>query len=211
MSHGTMETTADRLQEKVWGVCLIVAPLLVAASSALRSSEATLYAAALAQMYGAFLFIPAVLGLAALLRQRAPRLAVFGGLTGILGYVGGINFATFDLYTWAARTAGADDATVRAIVGVSESQLLPALNLPGIVGPLTLLTLSIGLFRTGVVPTWVAVLLGFGAIAFPLGRVPEIQLLLHLSDLLLLIPLAWIGSRYLGRPEPSRAAVPATA
>jgi hypothetical protein len=156
-------------------------------------------------MYGAFLFIPAVLGLADLLRQRAPRLAVFGGLTGILGYVGGINFATFDLYTWSARVAGADEATVRTIIGVSESQLLPALNLPGITGPLTLMILSIGLFRTGVVPTWVAVLLGIGALAFPMGRVPEIQLLLHLSDLLLFIPLAWIGFRYLSEPTPSRA------
>jgi hypothetical protein len=207
----TQRTLADRLQEKVWGVCLIVAPLMVAVSSAFRFDEGTLYAAGLAQMYGAYLFIPAILGLTALLRERAPRLAVFGGLTGILGYVGGINFATFDLYTWAARAAGADDATVRAIIGVAENQLLPVLNIPGITGPLTLLALGIGLFRTGVVPKWVAVLLGIGAIAFPLGRVPEIQLLLHLSDLLLFIPLAWIGFRYLGKPEFGRAVVPASA
>jgi hypothetical protein len=204
-------TTADQLQEKVWGVCLIAAPLLVAASSMLRFNESTLYAAGLTQMYGAFLFIPAVLGLAAQLKHRAPRLAVFGGLAGVLGFVGGINFATVDLYKWAARTAGADDATVRAIVGVTENQLWPALNLPGVIGPLTLLILSIGLFRTGVVPKWAALLLGFGAIAFPMGRVPEIQALLILSDLLLLIPLAWIGFRYLSEPLSSRAVVPATA
>jgi hypothetical protein len=57
----------------------------------------------------------------------------------------------------------------------------------------------------------VAVLLGIGAIAFPLGRVPEIQALLHLSDLLLFIPLAWIGLRYLTDATPSRVAVPAAA
>jgi hypothetical protein len=207
----TQSTTADRLQEKVWGVCLIAAPLLLAASSALWFNESTLYAAALTQMYAAFLFIPGVLGVASLLRHRAPRLAVFGGLSGILGYVGGVNFATVGLYEWAARTAGADDATVRAIIGVTENQLWPALNLPGITGPLTWLVLSIGLFRTGVVPKWVAVLLGIGAIAFPMGRVPEIQLLLHISDMFLLIPLAWIGLRYLTDATPSRVAVPATA
>ena len=33
----------------------------------------------------------------------------------------------------------------------------------------------------------------------------------HLSDLLLLVPLAWIGFRYLGWSESRRVVVPATA
>jgi len=204
-------TTIDRLLDKVGGVCLIAAPLLSAISSPLRFNEATLFAAGLTQMYSCVLFIPALFGLARLLHRTAPRLAVTGGLVGILGSVGGVNFATLLLYEWAARTAGADEATVGAITQTVQSRLWPALSLPTIMFPISFLILSIGIIRTGVMPRWVGALLCVAAIIFPLGRIPDIQALFHLSDLLLFIPLAWIGLRYLTGPTPQNFAIPATA
>ncbi|HEY8601677.1 MAG TPA: hypothetical protein VIL85_24840 [Thermomicrobiales bacterium] len=207
----TQTTTIDRLLDKVSGICLIAAPLLSAISSPLRFNQATLFAAGLTQMYACVLFIPALLGLARLLRHAAPRLALIGGLLGILGSVGGVNFATLLLYEWAARTAGADESTVRAITETVQSRLWPALSLPTIMFPISFLILSVGIIRTGVTPKWVGGLLCVAAIIFPLGRIPDIQALFHLSDLLLFIPLAWIGLRCLASATPQGVAVPATA
>lgn len=204
-------TAIDRLLDKVGGVCLIAAPLLSAISSPLRFNEATLFSAGLTQMYACVLFIPAILALARLLRHTAPRLAIIGGMVGILGSVGGVNFATLLLYEWASRTAGADQTTVRAITEAVQSELWPALSLPTIMFPIGFLILSIGLLRFGIVPRWVGALLCVAAIVFPLGRIPDIQALFHLSDLLLFIPLAWIGMRYLTGPTQQNVAIPATA
>ena len=201
----------DRLLDKVGGVCLIAAPLLSALSSPLRFNEATLFSAGLTQMYACILFIPAILGLARLLRHAAPRLAMFGGLVGILGSVGGVNFATLLLYEWASRTAGADETTVRATAQFVQRGLWPALSLPTIMFPLSFLLLSVGILRFGVTPKWVGALLGVAAILFPLGRIPDIQALFHLSDLLLFVPLAWIGLRSLTGPTPQHVAIPTTA
>jgi hypothetical protein len=71
--------------------------------------------------------------------------------------------------------------------------------------------LSIGLFRTRTTPTWVAALLGIGAIAFPLGHIGGIQLVQHLAELLLLVPLVWLGLRFLRGVTPYGVTVPATA
>lgn len=207
----TQATMADRLLEKVGGVCLIAAPLLMAICSFLWFNDSLLLGAGIVQMYASVLYIPAILVLARLMWHQAPRLAVFVGMLGILGCAGAINFGTFGAYQWAAGTAGADAATVRAIEQVADEQLFPVLNLPGIVFPLALLILSIGLFRTGVVPRWMALLIGIGAICFPLSRIPDIRLLFHVSDLLLLVPLGWIGLRQLIEVAPGKATVPAAA
>jgi hypothetical protein len=206
----TQATTADRLWEKVGGICLIGAPLLVAIGSPFWFSDSTLLWAGAIQMYAWLLFIPALLCLARLLQHQAPRLAVVSGTLGIFGSVGGLNFGTFGAYLWATGTAGVDAATVREIQQIADAQLFPILNLPGIFFPISLLVLSIGLFQTRAVPRWTAILLGIGAISFPLGRIPDIQVLYHLSDALLLIPLGWIGLRTLAEEAPSRVAVPAT-
>lgn len=203
-------TAIDRLLEKVGGVCLIAAPLLSALSSPLRFNEATLFSAGLTQMYACILFIPAILALARLLRHAAPRLAIGGGLIGIVGSVGGVNFASVLLYEWAARTAGADETTIRATTEFVQSGLWPALSLPTIMFPISFLILSVGILRFGGVPKWVGGLLCAAAILFPLGRIPDIQALFHLSDLLLLIPLAWIGTRYLTGPTQQNVVIPAT-
>lgn len=204
-------TLADRYWEKIGGICLIAAPLTMAISSPLWFNDAALVWAGVIQMYAAILYIPAIFALARLVSQAAPRLAVLGGLAGLLGCVGAINFGTFGAYLWAAGEAGADAATLSAIEQIANEQLILVLNLIGLAFPLTFIILSVGLFLTGVAPRWVAVLLGISAICFPLGRIPDVQILYHVSDVLMFIPLGWIGLRTLIIPVPSRAAVPATA
>ncbi len=204
-------TLADRLQEKVSGVCLIVGPLLLTASTFLWVSPDTLYAAGLTTMLAFVCFLPATRSIAGLLRERAPRIAVLGGLLATTGCVGGVNFGTAGLHEWVARTAGVSEATMAEIAAVVESQLFPAIHLFGITFPISMVILSAGLFRTGVVPKWVAIMLGLGAIAFPLGRIPDIRMLQHLADLLLLVPMWWIALRFLAAAAPKHVAAPAAA
>ena len=92
-----MEGTAlaDRLQEKVAGVCLIAAPLLWAPTTIFEySSKGMLFWAGFLGLVIYILFIPGLLGIARLLRQRAPRLSVVVGLLIAAGCVAGATFQT---------------------------------------------------------------------------------------------------------------------
>ena len=204
-------TLADRLQEKVAGVCLIAGALLMAPITFFEYTEGMLFGAGAIGLLVYALLIPGLLGIARLLRQPAPRLSVVAGLMATFGCVSGATFQTAILHEWAARAAGTPEATVAAIMEVTEGRVFPVLVILGILFPISLLTLSVGLFRTGVAPTWVAALLGIGAIAFPVGHIGSLQLVQHLAETLLLIPMIWIGLRYLTGASPQGDAVPATA
>ena len=207
-----MEGTAlaDRLQEKVAGVCLIAAPLLWAPTTIFEySSKGMLFWAGFLGLVIYILFIPGLLGIARLLRQPAPRLSVVVGLLIAAGCVAGAAFHTDLLHEWAARTAGTPKAMMAAIMEVTEGRVFPVLVIFSIQFPISLLTLSVGLFRTRTAPTWVAMLLAIGAVVFPVGHIGGIQLVQHLAETILLVPLVWLGLRFL-RGVPQVVAVPAS-
>lgn len=201
---------ADRLQEKVAGVCLIAGPLLMMPNTFFEYRDGMLFWAGFLGVLAYICLVPAVLGIARLLRERAPRLSVFGGLLATVGTVGAVNFSTALLFEWAEREAGTPEAMMAAINEVVEGRLFPVLVIFSIFFPISLLLLSVGLFRTDVVPRWVAVVLGIGALAFPAGHIGQSELISHLAEFLLLVPMAWIGLRYLTSAKPSSIAVPAT-
>ena len=203
-------TLADRLQDKIAGVCLIIAPLLMMPNTFFEYREGMLFWAGFFGVLAYICLVPALLGIARLLRERAPRLSVFGGLLATVGTIGGVNFSTALLFEWAEREAGTPEAIMVAINEVVEGRLFPVLLIFSIFFPISLLLLSVGLFRTGVVPKWVAVLLGIGAIVFPAGHIGESELISHLAEFLLLVPMVWISLRYLTKAKPSSITVPAT-
>jgi hypothetical protein len=51
----------------------------------------------------------------------------------------------------------------------------------------------------------VGVLLALGAIAFPVSRIPRIEILAHIADLLLLIPMIRIGYSFIYHSNPNAA------
>jgi len=206
--HG--ETLANWLQEKIAGVCLIVGPVLLMPNTFFEYQEDMLFWAGLTGLIAYICLVPALLWIARLLRERSPRFSVISGLLATVGTVGGVNFSTALLFEWAEREAGTPEATMVAITEVVEGRLFPVLVLFSIFFPISLLLLSVGLFRTRVVPVWVAVLLGIGAIAFPAGHIGESQLTAHIAELLLLIPLVWIGLHCLMAARPSGIAVPSS-
>ena len=206
---GTM--LADRLQERVAGVGLIAGALLLAPVTYFEYSQELLFGAGAVGLFLYALLLPGLLGVARLLRQGAPRLSVVAGLLATFGCVAGATFQTAILHEWAARTAGTPEATMAAIMEVTEGQVFPVLVTLGILFPISLLTLGIGLFRTGAAPAWVAALLVIGAIAFPAGHIGQIQLVQHLAETILLVPLVWLGLRSFAGATPHGVAVPATA
>jgi hypothetical protein len=203
-------TLADRLQEKVVGVCLIAGALLLTPTTLFEYSDGMLFWAGALGLVVYALLSPGLLGVARLLRQRAPRLSVVVGLLATLGCIGGATFQAAIMHEWAARTAGAPEAMMSTIMEVTEGRVFPILVIFGILFPISLLTLSVGLFRTGVTPTWVAALLGIGAVAWPVGHIGSIQLVQHLAEFIVLVPLVWLGVRFLSGATPYRVTVPVT-
>jgi hypothetical protein len=113
-------------------------------------------------------FTVAVLGLAFLVRRRAPTLGLWGGGLGVLGLLGFATIIGLDGYSWAIVgevSSRGDSRTAQLVLhdlqqsNWSVPYYLPALGfLPG---PLLL---AIGLVRTGAVAPWVGVLFGAGAV-----------------------------------------------
>lgn len=94
------------------------------------------------------------------------------------------------------------------IYGISPAVALQSLNahpfvanaifwIAGPAFPVSLLILGIVLIRTKTVPLWVGILLVFGGAIFPISRIPRIALIAHAADVLLLIPMWYIGVRLL--------------
>ncbi len=191
-------TLADRLQEKIAGVCLIVGALLWVPTTQFEySSNGMLFWAGLLGLVIYIVFIPGLLGVARLLRQSAPRLSVIVAQLIAVGCVAGASFQTFLMYEWAARTAGTPEAMIADITDVTHKRVYPVLVIFSIQFCISLLVLGIGLYRTRTAPTWVAGLLVIGAIVFPIGHIGTILLVSHLAETILLVPLVWLGLRLL--------------
>jgi hypothetical protein len=116
------------------------------------------------------LFTVAVLGIAFLVRRRAPTLGLLGGGFGVLGLLGFATIIGLDGYSWAivgeaSARPSADPRTAQLVLhdlqnsGWAIPYYLPALGF--LVG---LVLLAVGLVRTGAVAPWVGWLFGLGAV-----------------------------------------------
>jgi hypothetical protein len=56
-----------------------------------------------------------------------------------------------------------------------------------------MLLLGINLVRTRTVHLWIGLLLCVAAVAFPLSRIQRIEMVAHITDVLLLIPTTYLG------------------
>jgi hypothetical protein len=188
----TLET--DNAERKLWGLSLILAPALFATSTFfwVRTNGRVEYGVtggtliAIATVF----WIPAFIGLFDLVKERMPRYATWGLLVAIYGCMGGAAFGLEGLFA-EAFTIPHD------MRRAAWAQFATAFNLiffwPGPLFPLSLLALGAMVIRTRSIPLWAGLLLCIAAIAFPVSRIPRIQLLAHLADVLLLVPLAYTG------------------
>ena len=68
-----------------------------------------------------------------------------------------------------------------------------ALQLPGLLLPIGLLGIGVMLARTKTAPSWAPVAPTVGGVLFPVGRIPGIEAIAVVSDVVLVLALAGIG------------------
>ncbi len=185
-------------ERKSWGLSLILAPSLFAASTFfwIHTNGRTEYGAiggtiiAVATVF----WIPAFIGLFALLKERMPRYATWGLLVAIYGCIGGAAFGLEGLFAEAFSIP-------HELRREAWARFPTTFNLtffwPGPLFPLSLLVLGAMLIRTRSMPRWAGILICLAAIAFPVSRIPRIDLVAHAADVLLLVPLAYTGFGFL--------------
>ena len=181
-------------ERKLWGLSLILAPALFATSTFfwVHTSGRVEYGAiggaiiAIATVF----WIPAFIGLFDLLKETMPRYAAWGLLIAIYGCIGGAAFGLEGLFAEAFRIP-------HDVRREAWAQFPTTFNLtffwPGPLFPLSLLILGAMLIRTKSIPLWAGLLICLAAIAFPVSRIPRIDLAAHAADVLMLVPLAYIG------------------
>ncbi len=198
-----MEPLKQTLDQKVWGISLMVAPLLFALSTFFWQNGEYGTVGGSIMVLSTVFWIPAFTGLFTLLKAKMPYYAAFGWMVAIYGCVGGSNFGFEGLYN--------------AVYGISNERSLQTYSLypwsfnltlfwPGPLFPLSLLVLGINLVRCKSVQWWVGVLMGAAAVIFPLSRIPRIALMAHLADAVLMIPLVYIGWGFLQQAHRADAA-----
>lgn len=167
------DTTSLRRDAVV--VSLVLAPVLMLASSALQPPFVADHAERLREVDAAgaaawvsnSLFIAtqvpmlvAFLGLARLLRDRTPRLAVAAGILGVLATFGETVMGGTGL---VYLTMASDSANRELFAGVWQDMESSPVMVYGLLGfggtALTLILLAIGLLRSRIVPRWVPVLM----------------------------------------------------
>ena len=186
-----LSTKSSQLEERVEGFCLIVAPVLLAASTFFWQNGEYGVEAAILIIFSMFFWIPALTGLFSLIKNEMPRYAVWGLWVAVFGCISGVCFAFLGY--------------LATIFNISHEQYLYSLSHypvtsqillfgSGPLFPLSLLVLGINLMLKGSVPVWIGILFCLAASAFPLSRIPRIEWMAHIADLAMLIPsaaMAW--------------------
>jgi len=203
---------AARAEQLLFGITLILAPLLLTISTFFWQNGQIGIVGGIVQVYSFMLWIPAMLGLLSLLRADMPRFAVWGTLLVAVVCVAGANFGTEGIYLAGIEKMLADLSTsVADLPTTVHAAIAPAgelvLNLPGLLFPLSLILIGYFLWRKSAVSPILAILLCLGAASFPASRIPRIEMLAHVADLLLLIGAGSIGlsilTRRAGQTAPS--------
>lgn len=130
-----------------------------------------------------------LVGLLERVRPAAPRIAPPLLLFLLFGVTGGMAFG-FQGFFEAVFHADAEASLAAPADYPLESTLL---LFPGPMMPSGLLLLALLLAWRRLVPLWTAGLLALGAIAFPLSRIPRIDLVAYLADGLIVVAFAVIA------------------
>ncbi|MGI5267631.1 hypothetical protein ACQEUU_00615 [Nonomuraea sp. CA-218870] len=165
-----------------------------------RTHATAVQVSALFYVWATLSLIPVVLGLAHLLRERAPRASNVGAALGLVGAGHGLTLFTTDFYDLAlAQTlpdAQAEEVTRRAneLGGFVYGMLLP-----GFLLHVGLITLLVTLVAVKMAPWWVPVAALAGTIVpfLTMDQAPVVQ---STGSLLHLAAYGWIALRVLRMP-----------
>lgn len=196
---------------------MIAAPLVLLAAAAINqehgataaswfaaaeSGPGRFYAAHLLLLLAVVLLVPAVLGLAGLLKEQRPRIAALGSGLTVLGLLGLAVMVGMDLVVWqAARSSLASQEAVALLARVQSS--------PGVTVPVGMLLAGLGvgpallglaLYRQRLVSRWRAWLIPVGLTGGTLGF-PFAPFRVALASCLV-VSVGGLGLRLLGAARP---------
>jgi hypothetical protein len=202
---------------------LLAAPILVIAGTlaqptlsgdaakqvaALTSHRGAMIAGMTLSMIAAVLLIGGTVWLALTLAPRAPRLAMAGGVLGVLGSL----IVLFENSVGAAApaiVAGLDRAQATAVLGrIQSSAAISAFEPVSIVGNIGVALLGIAVAKAGA-PRWAAALIVIGGLGYGPGFASSSKALVLISFALMLAGLVPAVRTLAARTGPSLAVQPA--
>lgn len=189
-------------ERRLLAATLVLAPLvsLTCAGFFFFAPQHEALASGLLVLCGA-LFVGGLAGLAAGLRERGSRLSILASLAAMVAVMPasiGSHRLTL-LAVESAVTAGPELTT--QLMGVRED-LLPVLVAPGILFPLLLVPLGIGLLVTRLAPRPIALAWVLGFALFPVGRIAGVMAAYLLGDVLIAIAAMWLAKHVVsGAPQ----------
>jgi len=181
---------------RLFGAAMILAPAVSLVSTVVYVLGGGLnedQAGGVIQLYGVVAYAVAIIGLLRLLERPLPRFSAVFTALGMMTVAAGVGFG-MDSIVKAANPAAA----------LSESHSAAAtlaLVVPGLTFPLTWIGLGLALARTAVIPRWSGYAIALGGLLFPVARIPGIDALALIADVVLLAGLAPVGLSILASRE----------
>lgn len=176
--------------QSMYGVSLLLAPLLMFASSFFWINGEYGVAGGTIVIISTVFWIVTMIYLFGLLKIKMPRIAQWGLLISIFGFVSGGLFGFVGVMT--------------EIFGISHQTYIDQFeNYPistgillfwsGPLAPLSLILLGILFLKAKTTNPWIAIMIIIGGIAFPVSRISRNEWIAHVSDILLLIPIWYLA------------------
>jgi hypothetical protein len=197
-------TPAQRAEDRLSAIALLLAPATLTLSTFYWTpGRGTGIAGSLLISVSFMLWVVALRHLFSRLRDRLPEYAAWGFLVAVFGCFAGNNFGFFGLLTEAFQIT-----ETQQTAGMSRHNGAFALTLfgPGLLFPLSVLLLGIQLIRTKNITLWIGVVLCLGAVTFPMGRIPRLEWVGHITDVLLLVSCGTMAWELLRQPGEQRVA-----
>jgi hypothetical protein len=175
---------------KIAGICSILAPIILFIGDLLMIAASMMFEWTIALWLSFVLFVPAILGLTFILFNSGSRLALFGGISAFFGAMAGASMqAMFRVYAVLAENG--QGQTVELLRGTGK--LVATTQMIGIFFPIGLILLAISLFQRRMTSSMIPLLLTFGAVLFPVGRIGGFSIAVISSDILLCAAFVLIG------------------
>ncbi|WP_157545984.1 hypothetical protein [Microtetraspora fusca] len=176
------------------------------APAVFASRPVQVQASALLFQWATMALIPAILGLAHLLRVRMPRTGNVGAAIGLTGAASAVALFTTDFYDLAlAQTVPAEQAVRVTETAGALGGFVYGMLLPGFLAHVGVLTLMTGLALAKAGPWWLlpVTLMGIVGPFLTLGQTPAVQ---SIGALFQLAAFGWVGVRVLRMPVATWAA-----
>lgn len=191
---------ASNRRRLIAGFCLIAAPALLLVADVMQINGRFDFEWTVVMWISFVLFVPAVLGIVHLLRNRADYCGLLGGALVVIGAMAGAGMMTIFRLNAVLKAGGEREFAQLIASAFKANPALPfSIFTPGPLFPLGFIVLAVGLYQARIFSLWMSLVLALGGVLFPVGHAVGVKAALIGGDLLLLGALAWLGWRLLSK------------